>query len=99
MRYWVYFARCRDSKLYTGATTDLERRIKEHNQSRRGAKYTAANQPVELACAWETESWSMALRLEAVLKRCSKAKKEELAEKPERIKELLAKKNIMVKEL
>lgn len=47
-KWKVYMLRCSDDTLYTGITTDLKRRIKEHNGSKLGAKYTKLRQPVEL---------------------------------------------------
>ena len=38
--YFLYILQCADDTLYTGITTDLDRRIKEHNNSKLGAKYT-----------------------------------------------------------
>ena len=46
--YFVYIIRCSDDTLYTGFTTDIERRINEHNNSNKGAKYTRARRPVKL---------------------------------------------------
>jgi putative endonuclease len=46
--YFVYILKCADGSLYTGVTTDLERRLKEHNSSPLGAKYTKARRPVTL---------------------------------------------------
>ncbi|WP_407308648.1 GIY-YIG nuclease family protein [Desulfosporosinus sp. SB140] len=85
MGYWVYLARCGDNTIYTGATTDLKRRVREHNRvgSRgQGAKYTASHLPVSLAQAWEVDSWSDALRLEYAIKRCHRAEKVRLIEEP-----------------
>ncbi len=48
MPYFVYIVRCADETLYTGITTDLERRIREHNSPDKGARYTRARQPVTL---------------------------------------------------
>lgn len=87
MGYWVYLVRCGDDSLYTGATVNLERRLHRHNTAQ-GAKYTAGRLPVSLARAWEVETWSNALRLEVVLKKCSKKTKEELILRPELIRSL-----------
>jgi len=38
--WYLYVVRCRDGTLYTGVTTDISRRVREHNESKRGAKYT-----------------------------------------------------------
>ena len=46
--YYLYIIKCADKTLYTGITTDLGRRIAEHNNNKLGAKYTAARQPVKL---------------------------------------------------
>ena len=45
----LYVIRCSDDTLYTGITTDVKRRIKEHNYSRKAAKYTRIRRPVQLA--------------------------------------------------
>ncbi|MDP4125347.1 MAG: GIY-YIG nuclease family protein [Bacillota bacterium] len=81
MGYWVYLARCGDNTIYTGATKDLKRRVREHNRGfsgGRGAKYTASHLPVTLVQAWEVVSWSDALRLEYAIKRCTRREKDQL---------------------
>lgn len=91
MGYWVYLVRCANNAIYTGATTDLIRRAREHNSgfSRgRGAKYTAAHLPVTLVQAWEVVAWSDALRLEHVIKRCTHNEKEKLIEQADQIHSL-----------
>ena len=47
--YHVYLLTCADGTLYTGITTDVSRRVREHNESEKGAKYTKARRPVRLA--------------------------------------------------
>ncbi|GAB6156288.1 GIY-YIG nuclease family protein [Desulfosporosinus burensis] len=91
MGYWVYLARCGNNTIYTGATTDLKRRVREHNRGykgRNGAKYTAAHLPVSLAQAWEVDSWSDALRLEYAIKKCVRSEKDQLIKQPEQIHQL-----------
>jgi putative endonuclease len=74
----VYLARCRDGTLYTGITTDPERRLAEHNAGS-GAAYTRTRLPVVLVY-WETASdRSSALRREYAIKGLSRAAKEALA--------------------
>ncbi|SKB57757.1 putative endonuclease [Lachnospiraceae bacterium] len=46
--YVVYMLECADGTYYTGITTDPERRLKEHNFSEKGAKYTRARRPVKM---------------------------------------------------
>ena len=48
MGYWVYLVRCADNSLYCGIATDVERRVGEHNNSPRGARYTKSRRPVVL---------------------------------------------------
>ncbi|MDR3602759.1 MAG: GIY-YIG nuclease family protein [Desulfosporosinus sp.] len=91
MGYWVYLARCANNTIYTGATTDLMRRVREHNKGAsggHGAKYTASHRPVSLAQAWEVGTWSDALRLEHALKKCVRVEKDLLIKQPERIYQL-----------
>ncbi|HVJ50394.1 GIY-YIG nuclease family protein [Desulfitobacterium sp.] len=85
MAYWVYILRCADQTLYSGSTTDLNRRLHEHNEGK-GAKYTRSRSPVALMQAWQVATWSQALRLEAGLKKCSRMFKEELIRDPQMIK-------------
>lgn len=47
-QWYVYMLVCADGTLYTGITTDLKRRVMEHNSGPKGAKYTRARQPVRL---------------------------------------------------
>lgn len=65
----VYILRCADGTLYTGITTDLERRLKEHNSSDRGARYTRSRRPVRLAWSEEAESHAAASRREHDIRR------------------------------
>ena len=46
--YYVYILKCADDTLYTGITTELARRVDEHNGSDKGAKYTRIRRPVKL---------------------------------------------------
>ena len=71
---FIYILRCRDDSLYTGIAKDVGRRLKLH-QAGRGAKYTAARLPVELAWVSEVGTWSDALREERRIKRLSRARK------------------------
>lgn len=74
--WWVYMVRCSDDSLYTGCTTDLRRRVGEHNgKSGRGAKYTASRRPVFLTAAVAVVGRSAAQRLESALKSMTRADK------------------------
>ena len=76
--YFVYIVRCSDGTLYTGITTDLERRIDEHNHSPKGAKYTRNRRPVTLAYHESCEDKSSACKREYALKQLSRIQKEDL---------------------
>lgn len=73
--YSLYILRCADATLYTGITTDLDRRLAEHNGRPNGAKYTRARRPVILAYARRFRSRSAAAREEARIKRLTRAEK------------------------
>lgn len=97
MGFWVYLARCGNNTIYTGATTDLLRREKEHNSgSSKGskAKYTASHLPVSMAQAWEVGSWSDALRLEHAIKKCPRPEKDQLIKEPEMIYRIAERRNL-----
>lgn len=72
--------RCCDGSLYTGITTDIARRVAEHN-SGKGAKYTRSRRPVELVYQEECDDHSHALRRELEIKALSRAGKMKLIEK------------------
>jgi len=76
--WFVYFLRCNDNSLYAGITTDIERRLYQHNHSKLGAKYTRAKRPVTLAFIETASNKSSASKREYQLKQLSKAQKEQL---------------------
>lgn len=80
MRF-VYVLLCSDNTLYTGITTDLERRFFEHNTSPRGAKYTKARRPLQLIRSASFPSRSEASKEEYRIKQLSKTEKLELINK------------------
>lgn len=76
MSYYVYIVRCKDETLYTGITTDVVRRIREHNASDAlGAKYTKYRRPVVLVYEKEFSSRSSASIEEARIKKLSRVDK------------------------
>ncbi len=78
-KHFVYILRCGDGSLYTGWTTDLEKRLAAHRAGT-GAKYTRSHLPVSLA-HWESFSEkSEALKRECAIKKLSRAEKENLIE-------------------
>lgn len=77
-KWYVYIVRCVDNTLYTGVTTDVEKRVKEHNTSKRGAKYTKTRRPVKLVYLETYESRSEAQSREYRIKQLSKQQKNSL---------------------
>ena len=67
MKPIVYILRCADGSLYTGWTTDLARRLREHGAGR-ASKYTRSRLPIELAGSFVVRTQTEARRLEAKLK-------------------------------
>ncbi|SEN69357.1 putative endonuclease [Halorientalis persicus] len=75
--HYVYVLRCADDTLYTGYTTDVERRVAEHDAGE-GAKYTRGRTPVEFVHVEAFDSKSAAMSREYEIKQYSRAKKERL---------------------
>lgn len=78
MAYFVYILQCADDTLYTGITTDIKRRVDEHNYSDKGAKYTKLRRPVKLVYSEESENRSSASKREHSIKQMTRVKKMEL---------------------
>lgn len=85
-RYYVYMLECNDGTYYTGYTNDLDKRIKEHNNSKRGAKYLKGKLPVKLVWHKEYKYYKRALRAERRIKQLSHRQKRELIEIYEKAK-------------
>ena len=75
--YYVYILECKDGTLYTGITTDVERRFLEH-KSGEGANYTRAHGAKKIVYAEECENRSEASKHEAAIKKLSREEKFEL---------------------
>jgi len=79
--WWVYVALCGDGTLYTGCTTDLRRRMMQHNgEVRGGAKYTAARRPVVIVAVESMSSRSDAQREEVRIKSMTRKDKQRWCE-------------------
>ena len=72
--WYFYVLSCKDLTLYTGVTTDVDRRVKEHN-AKKGAKYTRGRTPVRLFYYREMKDRSSAQKLENAFKKLSRSKK------------------------
>ena len=73
--FYLYILKCADGTLYTGITTDLVRRVAEHNGTKLGAKYTSARRPVELVYSRKFKNRSRASVEEARVKKLKRSDK------------------------
>jgi len=73
--WYVYIAICSDNSLYTGITTDLNRRLKEHNSTANGAKYTRSRRPVRIVFSEQFDNRSLASKKEYSLKKMTHQQK------------------------
>lgn len=78
-QWFVYLLECADGSYYTGITTDLERRVNEHNGGQRGARYTRARQPVTLVYHETAASRSEASQREYAIRTLPRTGKQHLA--------------------
>lgn len=77
--HYTYMVKCRDQSLYTGYTTDLDRRVQTHN-SGKGAKYTRSRLPVSLVYYESYETKTLAMQREYEIKQLTRRKKLKLIE-------------------
>jgi putative endonuclease len=73
--WWVYIVECADGTYYTGITTNVQRRLREHNFSFKSAKYTRSRRPVKLVYSEESLNRSEASKREYRIKKLSRQKK------------------------
>jgi len=94
--FWVYILECNNGSLYTGYTNDLQKRYQEHREGK-GAKYTRSFKPVAIVKSWRvfTER-SVAMQVEAYIKKLSRGEKLLLVEQPHRLVELFGEDNITI---
>lgn len=82
MSYYVYIVECVDKTYYTGLTKNLDSRIKKHNFSKLGAKYTRSRRPVKLIYSEKMRSKGKALKREFEIKKLTREGKEKLVTSP-----------------
>lgn len=81
--WWVYMVRCRSGKLYTGITTDTERRFREHcGEGGRGARFFRSDPAEELVYREPAENRSLASQREAAIKKLPRSEKLQLIASP-----------------
>lgn len=84
--WYLYILRCKDGTLYTGITTDVEKRLEAHRTGK-GAKYTRGRTPLELVYRETCGDHSAALKRELEIKTFSRPEKEDLIESVRRQKQ------------
>ena len=88
-KWSVYLVRCSDDSLYTGIALDVERRLEEHREGKRGAKYLRGRSPLELVMSREVGDKGLALKVEIRVKKLSRKAKENLVREPAGLDELV----------
>ena len=76
--WYLYVLLCADGTYYTGITTDIKRRLVEHNTSTRGAKYTKTRRPVEIVYWTRFQGRSSAQKAEHKFKQLTRKQKEKV---------------------
>ena len=77
--YFVYILQCSDGTLYTGVTTNIIKRLRQHNgKITGGAKYTRQRRPVSLRYSEKHETYILAAKRERAIKKLSREQKETL---------------------
>ena len=75
MQYLVYILECSDKSLYVGCTNDLQKRVKQHNESKWGAHYTKIRRPVKLLYSEQFDNLKIARKRESEIKGWRREKK------------------------
>ncbi|MFA6136050.1 MAG: GIY-YIG nuclease family protein [Candidatus Paceibacterota bacterium] len=73
--FFVYILKCSDKSLYVGCTNDLEKRLKQHNESKQGAHYTKIRRPVTLKYSQKFRTLAQARKREAEIKTWRRSEK------------------------
>ena len=91
--YYTYMLRCQDNSIYTGITTNLERRMEEHfSKSEKCAKYTFTHSAKKLEAAWKSENRVLASKLDYRIKQLERKEKEALINDNNTFEQLLSNK-------
>ena len=77
---YVYILKCADETFYTGLTTNLDKRVQEHQEGKHNNSYTSKRRPVELVYFSQFTNINIAIEFEKKIKKWSQAKKLALIE-------------------
>ncbi len=90
LKYYIYMIECSNGHYYTGYTTNVERRYREHLQGNAKCKYTRSFPPKLLVASWCVGGdRSQALKIECEVKKLSKVQKQRLVNEPSRLQNLM----------
>lgn len=76
--WFVYILECSDKTLYTGITTNIEKRVAQHNNGKEGAKYTRVRRPVKCVYSESKKNRSEASKREHAIKKLTRLEKVKL---------------------
>ena len=83
---YLYIVECEGNTLYTGITTDIEKRMRDHKERRPNcAKYTRAHPVKRLRALWQTERYDDARKAEYAVKQLTRKQKDDLIANPEKL--------------
>lgn len=83
-KFWVYILLCENNSYYTGYTGDLQKRWRSHITGTGRCRYTRSFRPIKIAQCWEIKDGrSLAMRIEAKIKKLSRAEKQALIDNPD----------------
>ena len=89
--YYIYILRCESDRLYTGYTDDMRKRFKAHCGGAAGAKFTRSFRPLGIAQCWHARvEKGTVLKIELLIKKLNRQKKDELIKAPACLEELVA---------
>ncbi len=90
--WYLYLIRCRDGSIYTGISTDVDRRFIQHQKpGSDGSKYLKGRGPLFLVFQTRIGDYSLALKVERQVKKLSKHQKEQILQKPDFLNEIIQK--------
>ncbi len=88
-KYWIYILSCENGSYYTGYTTNLIRRYREHMMRTDKCKYTRSFKPIKMIQSWQIlGNKALAMKVEKYIKKMTKANKKQIIEHPEELKNI-----------
>jgi putative endonuclease len=89
--FWIYMLECENGSYYTGYSTNLARRFRQHVEGTANVKYTRTHKPVRIAQCWRLyDTVGMALKVEKIIKGIGRPAKDRLVGEPDAIKKLVS---------